>query len=349
MTRAAETLKGILRDFTWPENLTAADERELLDLAAEHRILPLLHERLRDAPTAVHEELRLAAFREIALEEFRLAALRRFLDLTQEAGIPVLLFKGSALAYQIYAAAALRPRVDTDVAVSRRDYARLCDVLERAGYEQRVSAGGDLASMQSLFWSRDPRHPFDIHRSIINAHQYSDLFPFDELYARAEPIAAIHPAARALSRPDALAVAAVHRVVHHHDSESLLWLHDIALLRDRMSDAERERLWSFAQERRIDSMVGASIRKASETFGMRVPEAALSSTFRSPRTRLAWLRAEFAALPDWNARLRWLSDLAFPPREFMFESYSVSSRALLPLLYLHRGVRGVARLFRRPR
>jgi hypothetical protein len=50
------------------------------------------------------------------------------------------------------------------------------------------------------------------------------------------------------------------------------------------------------------------------------------------------------AIPGWAGRLQFLYEAAFPSAEFVGQQYGVRSRALLPLLYVHRGVTG---LFRR--
>jgi hypothetical protein len=54
----------------------------------------------------------------------------------------------------------------------------------------------------------------------------------------------------------------------------------------------------------------------------------------------------FRALP-WRARAQRLWQLAFPPADFVQQSFGTRNRLLLPWLYVRRGVRGVARLFRR--
>jgi hypothetical protein len=64
------------------------------------------------------------------------------------------------------------------------------------------------------------------------------------------------------------------------------------------------------------------------------------------RSRGALLAHELSSLTR-RERLQRLWQLAFPPAAFVMESFGTRSRAVLPLLYAWRGVRGVARLFRR--
>src|SRR5688500_15581430 len=56
--------------------------------------------------------------------------------------------------------------------------------------------------------------------------------------------------------------------------------------------------------------------------------------------------ANLRALP-WRARLQRLWQLAFPPAAFLRQSFDTQNRFVLPWLYVRRGARGVARLFRR--
>jgi hypothetical protein len=58
------------------------------------------------------------------------------------------------------------------------------------------------------------------------------------------------------------------------------------------------------------------------------------------------LLADMRALP-WRARVRRAWQLTFPPAAFMQQSFPARSRMLLPWLYVYRGARGLARLFRR--
>jgi hypothetical protein len=65
---------------------------------------------------------------------------------------------------------------------------------------------------------------------------------------------------------------------------------------------------------------------------------------RIPRGRV--LAANLRALP-WRSRARRLWQLAFPPKTFMERSFGKRSRLALTWLYVYRGARGIARLFRR--
>ena len=80
------------------------------------------------------------------------------------------------------------------------------------------------------------------------------------------PCLASAPHALAPSHGDALLLACMHRVAHHHDNERLIWLYDIHLLRERMSRDEHAAFWRLAAERRVVTICERSIALAEEWF-----------------------------------------------------------------------------------
>ena len=197
-------------------------------------------------------------------------------------------------------------------------------------------------------------HVYDLHWDIANTPVVREALRFDELLARSMPLPRIVEGARAPSHIDALLLACIHRVAHHHDSDRLIWLYDIHLLRAAMSPAEHEEFWGRAAERRVVAICDRSIELAEQWFGRSshgrapaIPPDEPSAAFLDrSRTRGAVLAADLKAL-GWRARLERLRDLALPPRSFMRAAFPRAPRAALPLLYVYRGARGVLRLFHR--
>ncbi|HVR38370.1 MAG TPA: hypothetical protein VMU84_04690, partial [Thermoanaerobaculia bacterium] len=140
---------------------------------------------------------------------------------------------------------------------------------------------------------------------------------------------------------------------HHHDSDLLIWLYDIHLLRERMSREERAEFWKLAAERRVAAICARSVALADEWLGVTSDDTPTEIADEPSRvyldreiTRGGVMLSDLRALP-WRARARRLWQLAFPPAAFMRESFAMRSRIALPLLYVYRVLRGVARLFRR--
>ena len=330
----------------WPE-----DPRAHLEALQEHAVAPLAYARLP------HSSLREIALRAAAAEALRLEDLRALLGAFARHDLRVLIIKGTALAYDVYDAPELRPRADTDLLIDRADVDLARAAFAELGYDARVLSGDPHANRQQAFARTDNfgvEHVYDLHWDIANTPVVRDALRFDELLARSMTLPRIGQAARAPSHVDALLLACIHRVAHHHDSDRLIWLYDIHLLRAAMSATEHEELWRRAAERRVVAICDRSIELAEEWFGggwhgraPSIPPDEPSAAFLDrTRRRGAVLAADLEAL-GWRARMERLRDLALPPRAFMRAAFPRAPRAALPLLYLYRGARGVLRLLHR--
>jgi hypothetical protein len=356
----------------WPEGISIDDEQRLIDALVEHGVIALVYGSLSVAqrdrvlawPAPVSEELRRRAIHAAAVEAFRLSDLQLFLRAVDDVGARALILKGTALAYSIYAAPELRQRGDTDVLIDRAMLDLLRERLLLDGFTERLTSADELAFRQTMFLHRDAfglEHGYDVHWAIANTPVVADALTPDELVERSVVLPRIGHDVRGLSHADALLLACIHRVAHHHDSDRLIWLYDIHLLRQAMSEDEHRQFWLRAAERGVVTIARASIEKTEEWFGQIDAPAAetflaatvleasepSSAFLRQGRTYGSTLLADFAALPDWRRRLQRARQLAFPPAAFMRESFGVRTKTLLPLLYLWRGVRGVVRLAQR--
>lgn len=198
-----------------------------------------------------------------------------------------------------------------------------------------------------------------MHWAVTNSPVFASVLPFAEVLANAVAVPALGPHARALAPVDALLLACVHRVAHHHDSDRLIWLVDVALLRDRMTPEEHRRFWELAAEGRVVAICSRAVELADEWMSRPAQDRAGDWLTREQIDRYEPSRvfldrditeggvmlANFRAL-SWPDRLRRMWQLAFPPRSFMLETFQPRSRAALPWLYLYRAGRGIARLFR---
>ena len=332
----------------WPDDVQPAE----IDALAEHGVTPLVY-RATHLPA-----LRAEAIRAAGVEQHRLGDLRQVLAALAGRGVEILILKGSALAYDIYEEPELRPRGDTDLLIRPEALPEAREVFTGLGFRETPGSGDEHGVRQAMFTRGG--HTYDVHWAIANTPVLAGALTFDELFARSIALPRVSPHARGLCRVDALLLACIHRVAHHHDSERLIWLCDIALLRDRMTAGEHAEFWRLAAERRIVGICARSVdladdwmsrppRHRAEEFltenEMRRDEPSLGLMNRRI-TRGRVLAANLRALP-WGSRARRLWQLAFPPAAFMERSFGTRSRMALPWLYVYRGARGVARLFRR--
>jgi hypothetical protein len=336
-----EPLRAALRGerVEWP----ALREDEVRTLVV-HGVAPIVYD------VAGVPELRAEAIRAAAAET---RVREDLVEILRALGENVLVIKGSALAYDLYARPELRPRGDTDLLISVKDLQRVREIMRGLGAEE-IPASGDEHGLRQIVFVRNGQ-AYDIHWAVTNTPVFADVVRFDQV--RAKRIEAL--GANGLDDVDALLLACIHRVAHHHDSDRLIWLADIALLRKRMSEDEHRAFWRAAAERGVVGVCRRSIELAGEWFGASGHRAedyltreeldrneAASAFLDRSITHGGVMLANFKALP-WRARIERLWHLAFPPPSFMRETFGVRNAVTLPWWYVVRGVRGVGRLFRR--
>ena len=337
-----------------PEVLAAARHHRLHYLLAEMG-LPI------DAAPELRRELRQAA----ALDSLEEADLRGLLDALAAGGVNALVLKGAALAHMIYPAPHLRPRVDTDLLISRGELEAAERVFVSQGWSRPAERSSELSAAQRHYVkpgaASAPRH-LDVHWRIANARLFGDALSFDELWTRAVPVPGLGAAARAARLTDALLVAALHRVAHHDDDVDLLWLWDIHLLASRLSPEEQAELVATASRAGLTGVSAHGLDLVSAAFG--TPSAApLASRLRAAGSgriepasqfiggvrRITMLRTDLAALEGWRPRLRLIAEHVFPSRGYMRTLYPGWPGGLLWVAYADRIARGAPGWFRRPR
>jgi hypothetical protein len=352
-----DALRALLRGKSapWPASATTADAAQLAESIEQNGIGPLVYARPSDWP--IRSRLREVAIHAAIGETSRLADVREVLAAFETNGIRVLIIKGTGLAYDIYPSPELRPRGDTDLLIAESDLENVRGIMHGRGYTSPITSGDTLAIRQQSFTRGG--HVYDVHWNVANSPVVRDALPFAELLSRAVAIPRIAPNALAPSHVDALLLACIHRVAHHHDIERLIWLYDIHLLREAMTADEHARFWHLAVERRVVAICERSIELADEWFvgaphdrardwltdDERTRDEPSAAFLDAGRTRAAVLTGDLQAL-SWSDRLRRMRELAFPPIGFMRQSFPSAPTTALPALYVWRGLRGVLRLLR---
>lgn len=341
------------RSAEWPSDLT---DEELAALV-QHGVAPLAY---ASGPVPA---LRNEAMRAAATEPLRLRDLGDVIEALAGRSVTALILKGSALAYDVYAEPEHRPRGDTDLLIARDDLETAREVLASLGYEERPTSGDEHGVRQAAFTRADAfgiEHVYDVHWSIANSAVFAEALSFEELLPIARPLPRIAPHALGLPHAHALLHACIHRIAHHQDSQRLIWLVDIALLRERMTAAEHAAFWRLAAERRMVAVCRRSV-EAADAWTLRTPHHTAEELLtrdeltRHEASRMFLkeemtygdvLRADLTAL-SWRDRATRLRQLAFPPAAFVQQMFGVRHPLALPFLYAWRGARGVLRLFRR--
>jgi hypothetical protein len=277
------------------------------------------------------------------------------------AQIDVLLLKGAGLAYTVYAEPHLRPRDDTDLFIRCGDLDRAGSVLAACGYARAEEPDAELATTQRHYTCGDGaglRHIVDLHWRIAIPRVFAGALAFDEIWPRAVVVPALGESARTCGPADALLLACVHRIAHHHDAPDLLWLWDIHLLAERVRSHQFAVFIAAAARAGMCGVCLRGLDLAHRSFGTDIDDFSAALEAARPRIEEASarfvgglrlvdvLRTDLQSLRGWRGRLRLLREHLLPPLDHMRARSGPG--AFLPLAYVRRIVRGAPPWFRRP-
>lgn len=264
---AAAPLERIVRD---------GGVEELLERAAEHRVLGALEPQIRQVPgvdPAILDRLARQAVGHAAHQLRIVEGLRWFGALMDAEGIPWLTFKGPVVAQLLYRPVVLRTFQDLDLLVHRADFRRAIVALEREG--------GALLDRNWKLIGREGRAQLhvalpleteaDVHWHVLNRHTIRSSFTLDiqGAFERARTVEVEGIAAPTFDAVDTIVHLAVHAALGGADR--LSWFDDI-----RRSILVESPPWDAVIERAGSWGAGASVavvfRRARTELDADVPE-----------------------------------------------------------------------------
>ena len=154
--------------------------------ATECAVAPLLYDTLNDdttiLPPHVKEQLREAYYGSAVRNSLIHEVLEQTISTLNESGIPVILLKGSALAYAAYGNIALRPMGDIDLLVRTDMMSRMEELLAQQGYVVQHSAG-PLSRHATYTWTgRGTTLQIEAHQHIVSSPYYRKSIPEEWLW-----------------------------------------------------------------------------------------------------------------------------------------------------------------------
>ncbi len=355
-----EALLALLRGEPLRLDDDHASSAGVLAAALVEDVVPLLHARLAGDPDGcrLHPDVQARvvhiALGAAAVEVARQREVTSVLQHLADAGVRPVLFKGTPLAYTIYPEPSLRPRADTDLIVRPAEVDTAQRTLRALGYSEPPFC--DDLHGQMPFERLDPsgvRHAVDVHWRVSAHPIFASIVSGDELDREAAAVPALGPSARAAAATHALLLACVHPAMHHRNATRVLWLLDIHLLASQLSPPGFDRFAALATSRSMAAVAAHSLAVTAATFGTVLPERILtalrsvegeaSAAYLQPDRR--WRHETLDSLrhmASWRDRLHFLREIAFPSRHYMRARYDLGDRttALLPLVYVHRLLRG---------
>ncbi|MBM3749312.1 MAG: nucleotidyltransferase family protein, partial [Acidobacteria bacterium] len=293
----------------------------------------------------------------------------------EEAGLPVIVLKGAALAATIYPSIALRPMGDVDLLVPKDRLDQAVAAVRALGYvPQRPETRPGLAhrlSYELEFDGGESMHlPLGLHWSLIGGGASSYRPRIDWFWEQAE-MADLPRMQTLILKPTAhLLYLAAHLMLQHGGAQArLLWFYDLDLLIHRQADRlDWDELLRRAREFRWATALRAALQGVQERLGTPLPQGfldALAETDDHQAAHLVERRADplqnsvindwnFLLSLDWPARLRLALATAFPSPAYVRWRYQPRPGWLWPLCYpyrwldmLRKGLSTLAKLARR--
>jgi Uncharacterised nucleotidyltransferase len=340
----------------WPALLESADRQGVLPLLADAAAAARWDNELIAA-------MRPSVVAEGALAIVRERELRRVLSALADHCVTPVLLKGAHLAFALYPSPDRRPRLDTDLLIKESDRETVRRCLESLGYVPGTTVTGDVAFAQYQVWRIDEsgaRHTIDVHWRVANPKAFADRLTHDELLRDAVPVSRLGSNAFGPSPVHALLVACLHRTAHHGTSTRLVWLFDIHLLANQLSERAWVDLANLSRDRGLAAVVASGLEAASERIGTVIPtvitdrlradaadtEADVLAFLSGPRPQMQVAVSDWKRIRSWRARVRFAREHLFPAPRYMRDRYQITSQAALPFLYAHRIATGSVRWLR---
>jgi hypothetical protein len=247
-------------------------------LARRHAVLPLLYrglEAVDEVPDDFHAKLR-DEFRKNATRNTLLAGeMARLARLFEAEGVPLLAYKGPALAQQAFGDITLRRYVDLDVIVRRGDAQRAGELLRSLGYLKPEGLTDSheeflLRRQHNLAYMRDGGLMIvELHWEVAPAH-FAAVAVGEGVWERATAVKLFGAEVRCPSPEDLLLALAVHGTKHLW--ERLAWVCDVAALVNSQTDLDWAQVQSRAREARVERMLNLVLLLARGLAGAELPE-----------------------------------------------------------------------------
>lgn len=328
-----DCLRAFLAGEAAPQVETDGDA--LLELAAFHRVAPLLHRSLRGAgaqppPSKLEAYVRSASNRGLLLTGELLRLLKRW----DAAGVQAIPFKGPALASLLYGDPALRHFDDLDVLVRAEDFAAAKEVALALGYQPRERHS--LHESFSLFRG-GVEIVLELHWEFM---PMPEVFPFAphlaDAWSRCETISLGGYKARAFAPADQLLYLCAHG--SRHLWFRLQWICDVAQLLRTRPDLDWERLMVQARSSGGWRMLFLGLYLAHDLLGALLPPE-IEQAVRNDRHTLKlanqitrrYFEAPLTVIKPWKETLfplqlidRPSDRLAYLPRLWFYQLFNRS-------------------------
>jgi hypothetical protein len=263
-----ERLANLSQDsIAWPK---------LLQLAEDHRLIPLLAARamsldLASIPLVTRAALR-DAQRAHAVRALQLTAeLFHVLEHLADVGIETLTIKGPALSVRCYGDPGMRQYSDLDLVIREKDIRRATQAMLDLGYQPRVPLSAiDAKKIPGEYAFQEPgTHLLVEFHTERTFRYYPRPLRIEDLFDRRALVNIDGRDVPALSLEDELVLICVHGAKHFW--ERLMWIADVAALISSGQPPNWDRAMAAAREVGAERILRLGLRLASDMLGAELP------------------------------------------------------------------------------
>lgn len=281
---------------------TGVDWDIFFDVAIEHRVLPLIHQRIQTHyvdvfPAEIQDELAAEVFdngvRNRALSQALLAAIAHLRD----RGIPALAFKGPTLATMVYGNFASRMFFDLDILVPADCFFEAKTILLEQGYEsdihcqflitselQEIQLLGQLGEcpLHKSDLANPPNPPIhiDLHQRLVAGDFFQLAFPLEsEIWQSSYSIDLLGTPVQTLGPEDLFLYLCIHGTKDLW--KRLGWLCDLAVFLQPCAHPSQPSQWvqpiqwdivlKKVNVYHLESIVGMSLALTKQLLGLPIP------------------------------------------------------------------------------
>jgi len=306
------------------EQLSNSDWDEFVEQSDSHGIAPLLYHRFMTTGAIAHipNSVMLGLQRLYRDNAWRNTQLyneaSKVLRILQNAGIPVIVLKGAALAEIIYHSIALRPMIDVDILVKAEDMLRTDEVLTQSGYKSNIAT---FFSKRYIMWRRHVHYSDEAKQFCAEIHPGISDLPDLDYWKNASHAKIASTDTLILGAEDFLLHLCVHVDVHiclSGSAELIRWYDIAELLKHYEKDLNWDYVIRIAKEKKVEGVIHSILHVINEWFNGNVPVDILDQ-----------LRENGTAIP--------INDMPYTVKELTSKKKSHDSRTLLPsLLFIPR-------------
>lgn len=258
------------------------DWQTLVKVAKDHRVVPLLHQRLSTAcsdavPASILKDLRTYC-QVIALRNlYTTAELRRLLLLMKSEGIDTLPYKGPVLTQMLYKDLKLRQFGDLDIVVQPKDVTVVEKLLAAEGYHPYF--GQKSAAELDAYMNSKNEHTYDFYHTqkkiFIEIHWrfwplfFSTVNPKDIWHQR-ETFDLAGATVTNFQIEDYLIILCMHGSRHQWDR--LSWICDIALLLKNYPELDWQKTFEAAEQWGAKRMLALGLYLAHVWLNVPLPK-----------------------------------------------------------------------------